>query len=698
MAVLQNIRNRAGLLIGIIAFALLAFLVGDLLQNGTIGSPDRAIAEINGEDIDIEEYNARVNSLTEVYKMNSGQVALDTETSELVRDEAWNQMLSEYVLNEEYDDLGISVHKDELFDLVQGSNIHPLVSQVFGNPQTGKVDKSQILNFLKSFEMEGGQERKNYCLFLENELIKQRKNEKFNAIIKNGIGVNSAEAKYVVEASKQEKNLDFFAVSYSTIVDSTVQVSNSEISAYYNKNKENYKQAESRSIEYVIFDIIASTEDDVEVGKWSADIAKEFKDINEISEVVRFAKFNSDEIWDEAYLAESKVEERLKSFAFDSEVGAVYGPYKENDAYKVVKLASRTMRSDSVRASHILIQEATPERSNEVADSLMAILQKNTSKMDVLAKEFSKDPGSAAKGGDLGWFNDGVMVPSFNKASFEGPIGKVQKVESQFGIHLVIVKQKSKPVQKVQLASVVRKVEASNETYRNIYTEASKFRSGSDNAESFKASAEQFGKRIRFGSNVTRESKTIMGLPKSSEIVRWAYNAEKGDVSDVLEMDGIFVIATLSNVVEKGYRPESVVTPIILNEVRKAKKAEMIIADINSKKEDSQTITSLAAKMGEDIKSAVGINFGSYSVASAGVEPELVGAISKAEADVVSAPIAGNRAVYVFKVTEQANNASLNSVALEKVSMEQNRAYMVNYQVFSTLIEAADVVDYRLKF
>lgn len=698
MAVLQNIRNKAGLLIGVIAFALLAFLVGDLLQNGIIGSPDRAIAEINGESVDIDDYHARLNKLTEVYKMNTGQVALDSETSDRVQDETWSELLRDYIYGEEYEELGLAVNKDELFEMVQGDNIHPLVKQVFGNPQTGQVDKAQILNFLKSFDMEGGEERKNYWLFLEDQLVKQRLNEKYNSLLSSGIVANSLDAKYAVEANKTERNIDFIAVPYSNIADSTIEVSNSEISAYYSKNKENYKQTESRNIEYVTYDIVASTEDDVAVGKWSDDIAKEFKDINGNNEIARYIKFNSDENWNEAYLTASQVEERMKNFASDAEVGDIYGPYKDGDAYKVVKLASRVMRADSVQASHILIQEPSVERSNEVADSLMAILEKNTSKMAELAKEFSKDQASAVNGGDLGWFQDGMMVPSFNKASFEGPVGKVQKVESQFGIHLIIVNKKSKAVEKVQLATVVRKVEASNETYRNIYAEANKFRSESIDNDLFKANAEKYGKRIRFGANVARDAKTIMGLPKSNEIVRWAYNCEEGDVSDVIELDGVFIVATLTKIADKGYRSQEAVTPIILNELRQDKKAEIIIADINEKMVGSQSFTSLASKLGVDIIPASGISFDSYSVQSAGVEPELIGAVTVAEKDAISAPVAGNRAVYVFKVTDVADNANVRDIETEKATIEQKRAYMSSYQIFNTLLENADVEDNRLKF
>lgn len=701
MAVLQNIRNKAGLLIGIIAFALLAFLLGDLLKSGSIGSPDRTIAEINGKDIAVDDYQIRLNELTEVYKMNSGQATLDQATSERVQDETWNALVRDEIMSEEYASTGVSVNEDELFDMIQGDNIHPMIRQIFANPQTGQVDKAQILNFLKSFDMEGGAQREAYWLFIEKELRRQRMNEKYNTLLTKGIVVNSAEAKLNIEGSATNKNVDFFSVAYSTISDSTITVSSSDMSAYYNAHKENYKQKETRGVEYISLDIVPSSADDKEVSEWSKNVAKELADDKELAnekELVRYVKFSSDKTWDEKYLAETEVEARLKEFAFAQEVGAVYGPYKNGNAYEVVKLASREMRSDSVQASHILIQEATAERTAELADSLFEVLAANKGKMAQLAKDYSKDQGSAAKGGDLGWFKDGAMVPTFNTAAFEGKIGDVQKVTSNFGTHIIIVTEKSEAVEKVQLAKITRDVTASNETYRDIYAEASLVRSASTDYTSFKAAAAEKGLRVRYGSNITPDSKTVMGLQDSKDLVRWAYKAEQGDISEVIELDGLFIVATLTKVTEKGYKPQSEVANIVKAAVIKDKKAEMIAADINSKSADSKSITSLASKMNTSIKTASNINFGSYSVPQAGVEPNLVGAISNAKVNEISAPVTGSRGVYVFNVTSEAPNATARTIEAEKEALAQQKTYMINYQAFNALQEGANVVDNRLRY
>lgn len=697
MAVLQNIRNRAGLLIGIIALALLAFLLGDMLQNGSFGRPDRTLAEINGDDISVDEYQARLNELTEVYKMNTGQVALDNEATQRVQDETWNALVRDKIMEAEYAETGFAVTGDEIFDMVQGDNVHPLIQQIFSNPQTGQVDKSQILNFLKSFEMEGGQEREAYWMFIENELTRSRKNEKYNIALSKGLLANTEEAKFNIATMKNAKSVDFFSVPYSTISDSTIDVSASEIKAYFNAHKASYTQEEARNIEYVSFPIVASYEDDQYVEDWSEKIAAEFKTIP-LNETSRYVRQNSDETWNEKFLGKTQVAEPLTDFAFSNELGDIYGPYKEGDTYKVAKLVAREMRPDSVQASHILIQEATPERTEELADSLFNVLSKNKRKMADLAKTYSKDQGSAMNGGDLGWFADGLMVKPFNDASFDGKVGEVQKVTSQYGIHLLIVNKKSKAVEKVKIATVLRAVEASNTTYRNIYTEASKLRSESTDLNSFKASAKEAQKRIRYGNNIMRSSRTVMGLKDSKELVRWAYKAEAGEISDVIEVDGQFIVASLSGVKEKGYRSIDEVSAMIKSTLIKEKKAEQIINKINKAQESSKTITSLAAKMNSTINSANNISFSSYSVPQAGVEPKLVGAISAAKDGIVSAPIEGNRGVYVFKVNETTTSDNTPGIEDEKQNLAQTKSYMVNYQAYNSLQEAAEIKDMRLLY
>lgn len=698
MAVLQKIRNKAGLLIGVIAVALLLFLVGDFLQNGTFGRPDRVIAKINGKDIAIDEYQSLTNELKEVYKINSGQTALDQASIEQAQDQAWETLIKDHILEAEYTATGLTVHKDEIFDMVQGENIHPLIRQLFANPQTGQADKSQILGFLKSFDLEGGAERKAYWLFIEKELKRQRLNEKYNTLLSKGILVNTEEADYTVEGTKNNKNIDFFSIAYSTVSDSAITVSPSEISAYYKANKAKYKQTESRNIQYVTYPITASSDDESEVSKWSKEIAQEITEVNDEKELIRYVKFNSDNAWEQKYQIKDDVEDQLQEFAFNNEIGDVYGPYKEDETYKIVKLANREMRSDSVMASHILLKEATLSRTEELADSLMEVLEADKSKMAELAEKFSKDQGSSNKGGELGWFKDGMMVKSFNDAAFEGKVGEVQKIKTQFGTHIIIVTKKSQPVEKVLLATVERKVEASNATHRNIYSEASKFRAGCTDQSAFKTTASENNLHIRFGSNITSESKTVMGLEDSKELVRWAYKAELGDISEVIELSDKFVIATLTKVAEKGYRPQEEVANMIKSTLIKEKKAQTIIDKINSYKSDSKTITSLANKMGTTIKTASDINFNSYSIPQAGTEPNLVGAISVTGVDAISEPIEGNRGVYVFKVTEETDNPNAQTIASTKSSIEQSKAYMVYYQAFNALEELANVEDYKIQY
>ena len=253
MATLEKIRNRGVLLIVIIGLAMAAFILGDLFQSRStfFGDTSREIAEISGESVMIDYYQRGVEELSEVYKMNTGQQTLDAQTTDQIHEQVWNNLLREVILGKEYEKLGLAVTGDELFDMIQGNNIHPIVSQLFANPETGQVDRSVVLNFLKQLDRD--EKTKNYWLYIENEIKNQRWLEKYNTIIQKGLYTNSKEAEFVLTGNKTSKAIEFFAVPYNTIADSKIAVSSSEIKDRYDETIENYKQEASRQAEYITF-------------------------------------------------------------------------------------------------------------------------------------------------------------------------------------------------------------------------------------------------------------------------------------------------------------------------------------------------------------------------------------------------------------------------------------------------------------
>ncbi|MFB6343295.1 SurA N-terminal domain-containing protein [Saccharicrinis sp. FJH62] len=705
MATLEKIRNRAVLLIVVIGVAMAAFILGDLFKSRStfFGQSQREVADINGHAVMIDELQNKIQELTEIYKQSQQTQSLDQQTVDMIHDQVWNNIQREYIMGDEYNELGLAVSEDELFDLVQGDHLSPIVRQLFGNRQTGQVNKSAVLNFLK--QKENDPAAKAYWLYWEKEIVSQRLFEKYNTLIAKGLYANSKEAEFVTENSKKSKNIEFFSKPFTSVKDSTLKVSDSEIETYYSAHKDDYKQDASRKIEYVEFDIKASDKDDADVKEWAEKAATEIKSINDQEEIARYVNLNSDSRFVDRYQDKDAVDARLKDFVDESKPGAVYGPYKDNasDAYVVVKLVDEAMRPDSIEAKHILIQEATAERTQELADSIYTVLKNNKSKFTELAEQFSKDQGSAKKGGELGWFQDGMMVPGFNEACVNAKVGEIVEAKSTYGTHIILVQDKSKNVDKVLLATLSRNVEPSTDTYRDVYSEASKFLGENNTYEKFEKAVKEdpsIAKIHHTAATVKSSDKKVNNMDNSRELIRWAFNdAELGKLSDVQELGDRFVIAVVTEIRDKGIQPVEEVEGSIRAELLKDKQAEYLIKEINAAKAESQTLSSLAQKEGAEIKSASNITFGSYYIQGAnGYVPSLIGAVVKAPVNEISEPVKGDNAVYVFRVVSEEENKSVPTLDQEKQQLAQGYVYRANYQTFNALKDKAEIDDRRVKF
>lgn len=699
MATLEKIRSRAVLLIAVIAFALFAFIVGDFLKSPQGGSSQGVIIEVNGEEVYLNEYQARINELNEVYKVNTGSNALDENTTDQITNQVWETILREKILNPQYNEIGLSVSKDELDDRILGSNVDPIIRQMFSDPNTGQFNSSMVLNYLKTVTQEEMSPRKAHWLFYENVIKENRMNAKYNNLLAKGLVVTPKAAALSIAGVSEKKSVEFFSKSYSYIPDSVVNVSESEIKSYYNGHLDSYKQDESRQIEYISFPIKASKEDFATVEKWITGAKTEVEALNEKVEIRSYVKLNSDEAWDEGYLKEDEVDTRYKDFAFTNEVGSVYGSFLDAETYKITKLVTRELRSDSVKASHILVNGEDPAVANALADSLLQVVQANPKSFSAVAEEYSQDPGSAVKGGDLGFFKEGQMVKPFADACFNGKKGDIVKVASQFGIHIIQITEKGKPVEKVQLATIARKVEPSTETYRIVYGEASKFIGNNNTYDKFKAGVEADNTlSLRVARNIGKNDKVVNGIQKARQLVQWSYRADVGELSEILEINDQFIIAAVTEVSKEGSKPLTLVNNEIKSKLINDKKAELIIAEIAEKKGDSQTLSSLAQKMDESVKSAENINFQSYQVTGAGVEPALVGAIAYASQETISEPIKGVNGVYVFRVTSSVSDVATPSAKDLAETMTSSYGYRINYQAFTALRANADIVDDRYMF
>lgn len=704
MATLQTIRDRAGILIAIvIGLALLAFILGDFFGQGsgpTFGSKKVfEIAEIDGKSISYQQYEQKIQNLTEIYKL-TGQSTVDETMLESIREQTWQQVIREYVLEQELEELGLMISADEMFDLVQGAEPHPFIQQLFTDQQTGQLNRAGLMQFLKTLDSDPAQRA--YWLFLENEILQDREFTKYNNLVRQGLYVTSLEAEAEHLAINKKVNFSYIVKRLTSVPDSLVTFTDNDLAKYHREHRNSYKQTASRNIEYVAFDVVPSAGDIKAAEDWINTIITDFK---ETTDVRQFVSLSSDVPFDNRNLKLEEVPEMIRDFVGSAAVGDIYGPFFENETYKLSKLAEINNLPDSVHARHILItptQELTYDQAMLEADSLKNLIESGTD-FGLLALINSDDQGSAQLGGDLGWFREGMMVEPFNDACFEGAAGDITVVESQFGFHIIEILEQGKPVTKYKVGTVERTIEPSSNTYQVVYSEASRFAGTSPTYESFNQSIIDQKSEKRIANDIKIDDKVIPGLESPRSLIRSIFETDEGEIvldfseQAIFELGDKFIVAYVTQVREDGFSSLDQVLPDVELNVRKERKSEMIVQELQTQLADIGSLEELAGNLNLSVSEANDITFNSFSIPGAGIEPAVIATAVNLPQDAISQPIKGSNGVYVLVVNEitEPESSDLESIRTRLVTSFRVRA---NYEAFEALKKAAKIVDSRSKF
>lgn len=696
MATLERIRSKGGVLVAVmIGFALFAFIMTDLLSSGSsiFQRSQMEVAEINGESISIQDFQARVSEMEEYARLNSGESALDAEMVNRLRQQAWNQMVNEVIMGEKYEELGIEVTSTELLDMVTGANVHPTVRQLFTNPQTGAFDKQQVINFLQSKQYDPTANF--YWTFVEDQIVNERLFSKYSALFEKGFKVTEQWAKSEAEARSTQVDFDFVVKRLTSVDDAEVSVSNSEIKDYYNTHTDEFQQDASRDIEYLTFDVEPTEEDRELTRERLLEMESDFSapDID----AAQFVRINSDVPFNHRYMKPEALEPEIRDFVTSASEGDVYGPYFEENTFKLTKLVDVAQLPDSVKARHILLRNnpQNPQDTKALADSLVNLLE-NGANFAELARQYSEDQGSAINGGDLGWFRQGQMVQPFNDAAFFGDKGDIVTVESQFGTHIIHIQDKGATATQYQLATLGREVTHSSKTYQNVYSEATRFAALNNTREKFNQAIEEENLTKRYGRDLNKNDQRVGSLESPRKLVKWAFDAEIGEMSPIFELGDQFVIAVLTEITEEGTMPLDDVRNRIERQLMNDKKKEVILAQLREEKESGKSLQEIAESMETEVQSASDVNFNAFQVTGAGVEPALVSLAVYSPVNEVSQPAAGNNGVYLVQVTNKEETET--SVEDVQQQLKNNLNSKVSYQLLQTIRDNAEIVDNRSNF
>ena len=657
MAVLSKIRQKSVLLIAVIGIALLAFIIGDLVNSGSLNSGSRNVGSINGVEINTQEFLHKVAQAEQNGQMSNPQA----------NQAVWNQELNSIILSSEFEKLGLQIGKDQLVNVIK-QNPNFANNPQFQN-QLGQFDMAKFNEFVLGMK-NAGQDQWNSWLSYEKELEKVGIQQMYNAMISASIYTTTTEAKAAYLDENSKVSFDYVTVPYTTINNEEVKVSDDEIVTYMKQNENRFKSDYTREIEYAFIDGSPSEEDKEAIKERVADLLKPsivynattstndtvagFKTTKNIAE---FVNTNSDVKFDSIYYTKSDLPLEYQEELFNLTPGEVFGPYYFNDHYCLTRLVDKK-QGEKVKAAHILItfegsqapqaNSRTKEEAKAEADKILKEVQASPDTFGALALVHSEDPGSKNNAGEYDNISRGQMVPQFDEFIFNNPTGKLGVVETDFGYHIIKVLEKKEAV---QLATIAQKIEISDATGDAIYTQAAKLEqdAASGNLEELAAQT-----KVAFQKDHTvrpfDEQLPLVGNQRT--VISWAFgrDAKAGDIKRFDIADG-YIVARLKSKNDTGLlsvtEARTTVEPILMDQ----KKASLI-----REKMVGSSIEDVAAKTSASIASVNEVTRQNPLINNIGQEAKVVSTAFVTAIGENSKLVDGIKGVYMVK-TKAINQA-----------------------------------------
>ena len=686
MAVLSKIRKYSIVSILLIGFALLAFIVQDVVSNGRFNESSRNIGSIDGTDIPFDEFRVKVDNVEK-----GGQGTTQAQAVNQV----WNQEVSIALLKSQFEKLGLGAGKKQIIEILKQSQ------DIGQNPMFQNESKEFDLKKFQDFTKTATPEQRKMLGDREQEASLNAMFQEYSTMIKAGIFTTNVEAKLKYEMESNKVNFDYVAVPFSSVKDSDIKITDDEIVTFMKKNEKKYKADANKELEYVVIEDKPSPEDEADVKNDINQALAGHDSIPSFAATTNNADFvnaNSDIPFDSTFVAKKDLPNEHADKLFALPVSGIYGPYLFNGYYAVSKLIGRQAGANA-KASHILIAykgamraaptvTRTKEEAALQATDILSQVQANPSSFMMLAFTTSDD-SSKQQGGDLGYFSKGQMTKKFNDFVFSNPVGKIGLVETEFGYHIINVTDKQDAV---KLATIARKIEPSEATSDKIFTKATQFEMDA-NAKSLLDVAKKAGLTVAPVQKVKAMDENIGTIGNQRAIVQWAFN-KKTKIRDVkrFEINNIgHVIVKLKAENKEGLMAAADARPMVESILKNKKKAEKIIAKMNG-----SSLEVIAKANAVTVQTIADMTIENATFPNAGQEQKVVGT-AFAIGNKISKPIEGNAGVYVLKTKNVVAAPALKVYTDYLAKLKQQNAN-ASSRVVGALKEGAKIEDKRELF
>ena len=690
MAVLEKIRVKFGLLISIIiALALLSFIIDPNTLGSAINtmSSKYDVGQIAGKNISYQDFQADVDRYTAINELLSGAVR-DEETQKQIRNSAWQELLDKYMFVKNAKEAGITVGEDEMVSLMGGDYPAPVIAQ---NPlfmdETGYYSPERLKAFISETNTDDSGRLRTYWNFLQNQVHNQQFYAKYGALF-NASGMDNAQQlAQAIQEGNTTADVDYVLALYPVVPDSTITVSPTEIRDYYKKHKEFFKQIANREIEYVVYEVIPSADDIAAASEAMTEAYEEFATTDNMR---TFLSKNSDQAlstywYKDGELSTINREINDQIFAGNKVTQIVTAG---NTFYAAREMDSR-MIPDSAFVKHILLQG---DNAAQTADSLANVLKKGGNFANLVAS-YSADQASAADGelGSIGWMTQTYMIPGF-EGVFEAKVGEPFVLNTQYGTHVVVVSQKTKPVAKKQVAILEKNALASKETFNNYYSQANTFATlAGGTYEGYKRALDST-KVYSHPATITEATANYGAIDNAKEVTRWAFDAKVGKASNIITVgNNFFFVVALKEANKEGYAPVEKVATQIQDRLYSEKMQQVKTQQVAEKIAGCTTIEEVAERLGVQVEHRDALSLG-----STGVEPALIGAVASAKEGVLFGPVAGMMGSYIVSVSNRETGSFYTEDDAKNLAAQ--KAQYLSQLILAVMQDYDNVKDNRERF
>ncbi|WP_304265361.1 peptidylprolyl isomerase [Phocaeicola plebeius] len=711
MATLQKIRSKGPLLVIVIGLALFAFIAGDAWKVLQPHQGKQDVGEVNGEVLSAQDYQKMVDELSEVIKLTNGLNSLTEDQLNNVKDQVWQSYVNNKLIAEQAEKLGLKVTDAEIQSIIdQGT--HPLLMQTpFRNPQTGMFDKDMLKKFLVDYAnlnasqmpaqyVEYYQKMGAFWQFVEKTLAQSTLAEKYQNLVTKSLISNPVAAEDAFNSRTEQSDLLLAGVPYSSINDSTVQVSDSEIKDRYNEKKEQFKQlVETRDIRYIDVKVVPSDADrkavEKEVTEYSNQLASTTADFG------TFVRSTGSSVnYSDVPVSKSVFPADVASRLDSTNVNEVYGPYynQTDDSFNAFKLLAKVSSPDSIQFRQIQVYADTEEKTKTLADSIYNAL-KGGADFAAVAKIYGQT-------GEATWVNaqswEGSELDADNSkfinTLLNQPVNELANLNmGQANLILQVMNKKSMQT-KYKVAVVKREVEFSKETYNAAYNKFSQFVAQNTTIDSMVKNAEESGYTLMPRTDLSSAEHYVGGVRSTREALKWIFAAKPGEVSPLYECgenDHLMVVA-LDKIHEAGYRDINSVAEMLRAEIRRDKKAEKIMEEMKKYNSIAQ-VKGMKDAVSDSVKH-VTFSAPAYISVTRSSEPVIGAVAAKTVANKVSAPIKGNGGVYMIQVYAKEKGSEKFDAKQEETTLTNMAVRIAGNQLINDLYQKAKVADQRYLF